>query len=664
MMRWVFSMAVLCTASVLCAQPDPRLPEITTRTTELGFDSGYRTSKAPGEVLARFDVAAPDSAWVRLYFGACQFSGSRAEGGSYLRLTSLLDGGTQVLDADAFAQWGGTSAYFNGSDVSVELIGGQGAGSSRLVIDHVVAAPSGSISSRSICGSADDRVASQEPANGRLLPAGCTAWIFSDLNHSMLTAGHCGVSAGTVIEFNVPASNADGTLVHPQPQFQFAADASSVQTSVGGVGNDWCYFGVFPNADTGLTAYQTQGASYTLDSEAPPVDGQFVRITGFGTVSLPLPRAWNQTQRTASGNYLALADTTLQYDADTTGGNSGSPVYLLESRTVVGIHTNAGCDAGGGANSGTAVQNPGLQAALASPRGVCASGTGAVWGTLFVVGDLSNNLGAVDAESANFGQLSQVGPAMQGLAYDWQHDRLLAIDLARNLYEMNPDSGAALMLGPLVAQGSPITETIGGLGFDPWTGKLYGIAQASGQLYGIDPLTRVTRRIGAPSGPGVGGLDFDSEHRRLVGIEAGGGSPKLVSLDTQTGERAAIGGLGVSPGTFAGLAYNSDDGALYSIAAPSGDLYRIDAMTGAATLVGRTGGAFGSGFGLAARSTPPLCAALDFNRDGVADQGDVDALIQAISSGQWTVSPDVNRDGVADQTDVNAVIGAIAGTCE
>lgn len=662
-MRWVSSIAVTIAASVLCAQPDPRLPELPTQTVELSLDTGYRSVKSAGEVLASVGVTQPGAAWLRLQFGECIFAGSRALGGSFLRITSAQDGAVQILDADAYAQWNGTSAYFNGDRVTVELVAGIVPGKARLAIKSATYEPHADISARSICGPTDDRIATSEPANARLLPAGCTAWIFTDINHTFLTAGHCAVGSGTVVEFNVPLSGTDGTLVHPPPQDQYAADGASVQASSLAIGDDWCYFGVYPNANTGLTPFQAQQDAYFLDAAAPPVDGQEVRITGYGTVAAPLPRTLSQTQRAGFGSYQYADDTTLRYDADTTGGNSGSPVYLLDTRSAVGIHTNAGCDDTGGENAGTAVQSPGLQAALAAPRGVCGSGAGAVWGSLYVVGDLANNLGAVSSESATFGQLSQVGPSMQGLTYDWGNDRLLATDLNRNLYSMNPDSGIVRLLGRLAGDGAPLTEPINGLGFDPWIGVLYGVAQASGQLYRIDVSTLLAVRVGAPAGGSVGGVDFDSDNRILYGIDSGGTEPSLVRIDVNTGEHLLVGPLGAGAGVFGGLAYNSDDGGLYTIGANTGVLYRVSPVTGAADPIGQTGGAFGSGYGLAARSTPPLCARLDYNRDGNLDQGDVDSLIQAISSGVWTVSPDVNRDGSADSNDITSMLDAIAGSC-
>jgi hypothetical protein len=44
----------------------------------------------------------------------------------------------------------------------------------------------------------------------------------------------------------------------------------------------------------------------------------------------------------------------LAYTADTTGGNSGSPVILEATGQVIGVHTHGGCTSTSGSNKGTA----------------------------------------------------------------------------------------------------------------------------------------------------------------------------------------------------------------------------------------------------------------------------------------------------------------------
>ncbi|MBI1191252.1 MAG: hypothetical protein GC200_11300 [Tepidisphaera sp.] len=65
--------------------------------------------------------------------------------------------------------------------------------------------------------------------------------------------------------------------------------------------------------------------------------------------------------------------------------------------------------------------------------------------------------------------------------------------------------------------------------------------------------------------------------------------------------------------------------------------------------------------------TDPACGGPtcdpDVNQDGVADQGDVDYLVNAIAGGgnPTGIDPDFNHDGVADQGDIDALINVIAG---
>jgi hypothetical protein len=176
-----------------------------------------------------------------------------------------------------------------------------------------------------------------------------------------------------IVEFNVPLSTATGSIVHPGPDDQYAIDASSVLTNGGlGVGDDWGYYGVFPNSNTGLTPFQAQGGRFTLTTP-PPFNGSHqIRITGYGTRSTPAQ--WNQVQETHLGPWVTFTGTTVQYATDTTGGNSGSPVIHEPTGNAIGIHTHGGCSSSGGQNSGTGANHSGLQGGLALPAGICAAG--------------------------------------------------------------------------------------------------------------------------------------------------------------------------------------------------------------------------------------------------------------------------------------------------
>ncbi|MHC5024447.1 MAG: trypsin-like serine peptidase, partial [Planctomycetota bacterium] len=340
---------------------------------ELSVDSGLVENSGDARAVIFSEVVAvPDVSWIRLKFDQAMLGA--APGGAQptvLRITSLLDGATQHMRAAHVLQWQHSSAYFNGNMVLVEIVADPGAAASRLVIREGMGGLLEVAIEETICGSTDDRELSNDARTGRLVPIGCTGWLIDDANHCFLTAGHCTGSAD-VMEFNVPLSNGSGTIQHPGPEDQYAVDPASMQSNGGqGVGNDWAYFGCFANTETGLTAYEAQGSFLVLAASAPPVSGQQIRITGYGTTSFPVPNEWNQVQKTHVGPYDALSGTAVSYVTDTTGGNSGSPVINEDDGLAIGIHTHGGCNSGGGANNGTAIQHAALQEALANPQGVC-----------------------------------------------------------------------------------------------------------------------------------------------------------------------------------------------------------------------------------------------------------------------------------------------------
>jgi hypothetical protein len=362
---------ILAVTGVATAQPQP-LDEFEVA---VHVDSKHVENRgAAREVIFATMLQIPDVSSIRLRFDEATLGQAPHAGApTVLRITSLEDGAVQNLKAYQVEQWRHTSAYFNGNALLVELIADPGAQESRIIINTAMVGPFIPPGERSICGDTDDRELSEDPRGGRLMPIGCSAWLIDDENNCFLTAGHCTGSGSQIMEFNVPLSDGSGGVRHPGPEDQYPIDPASMQSNGGqGVGNDWAYFGCFPNTETGLTAYEAQGDSYILAAEAPPVSGQTIRITGYGTTSFPVPPEWNQVQKTHTGPYTSSTGTTVQYATDTTGGNSGSPVINEDTGEAIGIHTHGGCGPGGGANSGTGIHHPALQDALANPLGVCA----------------------------------------------------------------------------------------------------------------------------------------------------------------------------------------------------------------------------------------------------------------------------------------------------
>ncbi|MEL7003446.1 MAG: T9SS type A sorting domain-containing protein [Bacteroidota bacterium] len=278
--------------------------------------------------------------WLRLHFGD-----TRLPKGIKVIISSKLDGSTQILDASEMARWNGTSAYFNGDEITVtiERTNSRKVNLSieKLEIGEPIAA---AVDIFSQCGSTDNRVSSNNPAIGRIVPIGCTGWIIR--NGKMVTAGHCVSSSAQVLEFNVPQSNSNRSIVHPPIQFQFPINQSSFVTQFNGSPDtDWAVFETGTNSQ-GQTAINAQGSSFDVVRSNP---GNSITITGFGTDS----GSDNQTQQTHTGPLTGVTNTRVSYQADTEGGNSGSPIIDTSTGNAVGVHAYGGCRTNGsGSNFG------------------------------------------------------------------------------------------------------------------------------------------------------------------------------------------------------------------------------------------------------------------------------------------------------------------------
>ncbi len=378
--RQLLGCASLMAAAALSAAPATALPQAEAPTfTQVPYvvDTGWVSAPAVKgstdlELAHSFLVQQPGADWLRIYFEDVVLSGDPLAGtGAELRFLALVDGGFQAMNAIELERWDRSSAYFNGDTVVVEIWARPGTDASRVQVKSIDMGIAPSSTERSICGPNDDRLPSTDPRSGRLLPIGCTGWLIQDCAGCALTAGHCTGNIN-VLQFNVPPSLSNGSIQNPPPSDQYPVDPTSVQTNGGqGVGNDYAYFGTFPNGTTGLTATAAQGPGFQLMSPPSPANAT-IRITGFGTDNTPLSR--NQTQQTHAGPLVTSGGNTVQYVTDTTGGNSGSPVIWDEMDVAVGIHTHGGCSATGGQNSGTSFDHQGLQDFLADPQGICSAG--------------------------------------------------------------------------------------------------------------------------------------------------------------------------------------------------------------------------------------------------------------------------------------------------
>ena len=191
------------------------------------------------------------------------------------------------------------------------------------------------------------------------MPIGCTGWLVN--GGEFLTAGHC-IGAGTqTVEFNVPASQANGTTVAPAVRDQYPVIAGSIVSANTGVGNDWAIFRVPPNTETGLMPTAAQGGAFQLSNTARSRNRADHRLRRRRSGAAPTQPDPADPCRRPQHNDGGANSATLRYTADTEGGNSGSPVIVEGGGNVaVGIHTNGGCTATGGSNAGTSFRNQGL----------------------------------------------------------------------------------------------------------------------------------------------------------------------------------------------------------------------------------------------------------------------------------------------------------------
>ncbi len=352
------SLALTLVAALLVGLPHVALAQtapLVSHVERYALDSGVHENQRAAAAVEAYSavVEVPDAPWLRL-----AFSDAALGTGSYLTVTSLQDGAVQHLDAAALAQWENTSAYFNGDAVEVKLFVAPGDEGVFARIEEVTVGDVPPVDGRSQCGSQDDRTASSDPAAGRLLSVGCTAWLIE--SGMFVSAGHCVASGASVVQFNVPPSLPNGAIQNPPPADQYTVIGSSIVSANGSIGNDWGVFRTQPNTQTGLTALQAQGAFFDVVRDRSPTT---IRITGYGVDDTPPGstggrNAQNQTQQTHTGPSISNTGTTVRYQTDTEGGNSGSPVIDEATGRAIGVHTNGGCStAGTGSNSGTSTFN-------------------------------------------------------------------------------------------------------------------------------------------------------------------------------------------------------------------------------------------------------------------------------------------------------------------
>lgn len=298
-------------------------------------------------------VHFPNASYIRIYFGDVAL-----EGDSFLRISSDLDGEVQELDAAALEMWNHSSGYFNGNTVRVELVAGPRTTNNRFEIKeaaHNFVDPittGGDNGCDPGCCGTDDRVASDEDWVGRLLPAGCTASIYTPTSCAV-SAGHCIGGGSMIMAFKVPASNPNCTTNLPPISEQFPV--AQFAFTNGGVGNDWAALTMGTN-NLGQTPFERYGEFRPIKEE-PPTLGSPATVWGYGQDNVCVD---TYTQQTSGGFIEQLNATSLRFSIDVTFGNSGSSV-MIDGEEIGGIVTHCCCP-----NQGTRMDHPNFVAARES----------------------------------------------------------------------------------------------------------------------------------------------------------------------------------------------------------------------------------------------------------------------------------------------------------
>jgi hypothetical protein len=316
------------------------------------------------ETVVRIEGAA----WLQLVFGECDLGDESA-----LVITSLRDGASETLTGQGLAWRRSRSAGFNGDAVELALLVAPGDRGVGLEVRAVLVGERGSRGGeRDICYGDDQRMASYDEAVCRTFPAGGTAFI-SAWGY-LVTAGHVVNPIGDfqIVEFDVPASEPDGTIRLAAPEDQYTIDHASVHYNEDGdYGNDWGVFTCLPNPITGLAPIEARQAFYRLTKDFHP---EYVRVTGFGADTHPPGTTGggnedNRTLQTDSHYFLQEVvdsenDVWIEHTVDTEGGSSGSPLLDIASSYAIGIHEWGGCDPPDTGNKATSFENDLIEAVL------------------------------------------------------------------------------------------------------------------------------------------------------------------------------------------------------------------------------------------------------------------------------------------------------------
>lgn len=350
----VFVLPILCCTTAATSQT----VVVPSHTQKYDVHSGTFSGRT--EVFKAFSsvVRADGAPWLQVHFSQSNL-GTR----SYITIKSPEGRARQDLNATGLKQWQNFSAYFGGDAVEITLHVAPDDEDVFFTIDNIIVGEwQSNYQPMNICPESDDREFSDNRAIGRLRKGGviATAWITA--SGKLATCAHCisNPSNLDIVEFNVPLSQPDGTIVPSLPENQYAVNIASRDWGTPyDPSDDWGVFEAFSNTQTGLTPLEAQGAYLgVVQSDG----GATLRVTGYGK-DLWGDLRGSYAQQTDAGPNLGRNGYVIEYQADTEGGSSGSPVIDEATGVVIGVNTANGCSQTTG-NVGTSTFNPDFWNAL------------------------------------------------------------------------------------------------------------------------------------------------------------------------------------------------------------------------------------------------------------------------------------------------------------
>ncbi|MBQ8515503.1 MAG: trypsin-like serine protease [Ruminococcus sp.] len=226
-----------------------------------------------------------------------------------------------------------------------------------------------SVNARSIIGGTNEMVESSETAVVHLDGSGGTGFIIG--KNLIATAAHCVYSNGAIVSNVVRIIDANGAEVATYEPIYYHIPMEYGQTG----NSNYDYALIELDSNVNLMEY---GRIYLgLATDEFMASGKNVTVTGFPQLSGDdVINGWvygKRYQAIAPIVYLPNdenADQRLFYTADTSGGDSGGPVYITETmqsgdvyKTAIGIHTHGGNTY----NSGVRITSPVLKFYMGNP---------------------------------------------------------------------------------------------------------------------------------------------------------------------------------------------------------------------------------------------------------------------------------------------------------